>query len=295
MHWGGGNVEDLETSGFLSANALAQNLPPIPLARKLPLSPECETPTSNNMGYPAAEQFVKRGRDIASGYIYMAPYLNVVDFPVELVERLVKFAQGHINDKFTIRGLLLAVLVWGDIDSHPTRRREAFMANAFRQGYANPPALSLAVCLVYFEHRLRVPEYLNLLEYFHPARFMKNAYETDRIRGPEFMVDESLVDEDIVRQLIRQAKICVPAIHAGGSLPMSPASQVHSAMRLPSGLFPVASTGKYTSTRRDRRYSSVRPSKLRIFSKHKGQDCHPTCIGGWYHLLWWQRIGHSSE
>ena len=199
----GGGVQDLESAGVWSATALAENLPPLPLARKHPLPPECETPT-HDMGYPEAAPFVQRGQNIASGYVYMAPYLNVIDFPAELVERLVVFARGHSSDipnarlprkgssrvemtleqactplagamcvqrfddslnsaihMYTVRGLLLAVLVWYDIDSHPTRRREAFMANAFRsrQVYANPPTLSLAVCLV--SHWLRLLENYN--------------------------------------------------------------------------------------------------------------------------------------
>ncbi|KAM0253979.1 hypothetical protein ACHAQJ_006992 [Trichoderma viride] len=148
-----------------------------------------------------------------SGYMYPAPLTEALEYPQELISLLVKFAHEYPNDILPLRTLLLACHLWYDTTQHPNYQLEKFMQEKKKaeQTYCRVPLISLAVCLVYFQHWVRWVQWMALAEFVHPFRFFKKALETD-LRYDGLSVTSEDIDESKVAALMQQVTTRVPLI-----------------------------------------------------------------------------------
>ncbi|KAF5653372.1 hypothetical protein F25303_2361 [Fusarium sp. NRRL 25303] len=140
-------------------------------------------------------------------FLYRAPYVSNMRYPARLYSDLATFAKAHPGDKFNATAMLFATELWVTISESPTRRREPHAKEPV-------PEVSLAVFLVYFEHWLKIHEHLQCIAFAHPFRIIQLMYTNDMLTegGIAFLVDESAIDSDRVRDLIYEAEAIDPNV-----------------------------------------------------------------------------------
>ncbi|KAF4969164.1 hypothetical protein FSARC_3540 [Fusarium sarcochroum] len=151
---------------------------------------------------PRVEQYLLDKQQIKC-FVYKAPYMSNLLYPPELYEELTKFAKAHPTDKFNAAAMLFAAQLWVDITGHPTGMMEQFASKANRE----IPPVSLPVFLVYFEHWLKIHEYLQCLQFIHPFRLIREMFMKDLSVSSElFWIKESVINPEHIRDLVLKAK-----------------------------------------------------------------------------------------
>ncbi|KAF5601574.1 uncharacterized protein FSUBG_8139 [Fusarium subglutinans] len=140
-------------------------------------------------------------------FLYRAPYVSNMRYPARLYSDLAAFAKAHPKDKFNATAMLFAIELWVTISECPTKRREPHAKEPV-------PEVSLPVFLVYFEHWLKIHEHLQCIAFAHPFRIIQLMYINDILTegGSAFLIDESAIDSDRVRDLIYEAESIDPNI-----------------------------------------------------------------------------------
>ncbi|SCV33521.1 uncharacterized protein FFB14_04554 [Fusarium fujikuroi] len=138
-------------------------------------------------------------------FTYRAPYISNTRYPFKLYLDLAAFAKAHPRDKLNASVMLFAAQLWVDIMESPTKCKEPCATKSL-------PEVSLAVFLIYFEHWLKIHEYLQCIAYSHPFRLIHHMYTRNRAIHDGFFINDSLIDSNRVRNLVHEAEVIDPSI-----------------------------------------------------------------------------------
>nr|RBQ97635.1 hypothetical protein FVER53263_00144 [Fusarium verticillioides] len=147
-------------------------------------------------------------------FTYKAPYISNMRYPFRLHLDLAGFAKAHPLEKLNASVILFAVQLWVDIMASPTKCKEPYAEERV-------PEISLAVFLIYFEHWLKVHEYLQCIAYIHPFRFIDHMYAGDILRR-DVHISKSSIDSNRVRYLVYEAKAIDPGISVDERMDLYP-------------------------------------------------------------------------
>ncbi|KAF5628918.1 hypothetical protein F52700_8011 [Fusarium sp. NRRL 52700] len=217
-------VEAAKDLAFQSARSLYHGRAPVTLARIQPATsiqiPSHKKPDLQRSVIPdqpygpenlQLQEVLPRAGSIwfneHQGFVYKAPYMSNMRYPKRLYHELATFAKAHSYDKFNATAMLFAVQLWCDIEEHPDKMVEECVEEPL-------PSVSLAAFIVYFEHWLKIHEYLQCLSFIHPFRLIHLLYWNDILRpfnnADAFNVKKNAIDSQRVRHLVQDAKAMDP-------------------------------------------------------------------------------------
>ncbi|KAL9573994.1 hypothetical protein ACKAV7_001770 [Fusarium commune] len=120
-----------------------------------------------------------------SNFTYQAPYISNTRYPSRLYLDLAGFAKAHPLEKLNASAMLFAAQLWVGIMESPTKCKEPYAMEPV-------PKVSLA-CIAYI----------------HPFRLIQRMYTNDILTqggSRDFLIDESDIDSDRMRDLVYEAE-----------------------------------------------------------------------------------------